>query len=63
LEEGHEGIGEGDHGNIVYGHLILDLGDIDGMRFAEVHDILNACIEEDGIEVWVGFDDAGRNVR
>jgi len=54
---------EGYHRNVIYGHLILDLGDVDGMRFTEVHDILNACVEENGIKVWMGFDDAGRNVR
>ena len=58
LEEGHKRVGQGYHADVVDGDLVLDLGDIHGVRLAEVHDVLDAGVQNDAVDVGMGFGDA-----
>lgn len=51
---------DGYHTHIVDGHLMLDFLDIDRVRFAKVHDILHACIQEHAVHIWMCLDDSGQ---
>ena len=63
LQEGEEGFGQGEVGEVVGCVFFLDAGDRDGFGLGEVEAALDAGVKEDAVEVGVGFGDAARGNR